>query len=238
MSALRERETRRLEAMDDPACDLRLLENTYRQFRTVNRALAGWRGIYLRRIRPLLGADRTFRLLDIGSGGGDVARSLAGWARRDRLPLSVTAADPDPRAHAFAARTPDPDVELLSASTGELVEAGARFDLAVSNHVLHHLDELGPFLADSARLAPRALHNDIRRSPVALGLYTVATRPVAARSFLYDDGRLSIRRSYTAAELVAAAPPGWRVERAAPFRLLLSRGLDGAPADTPGEGSA
>ncbi len=225
MTALRERETLEREWMDDPACDLSLLESTYRQFRVVNRVLAGWGRIYRRRIRPLLSARAPFRLLDIGSGGGDVARALAGWARRDGLRLEVTAIDPDARAHAFASRTPDPDVVLRAASTAELVGAGERFDLAVSNHVLHHLDELAPFLADSARLAPRALHNDIRRSSTALALYTLATRPVARRSFLYDDGRLSIRRSYTAAELAEAAPAGWHVETATPFRLLLVRGL-------------
>ena len=229
MTALRERETEAREWMDDPACDLRLLENTYRQFRVVNRALAGWGGIYRRRIRPLLSAERPFRLLDIGSGGGDVARALAGWARRDGVRLEVTATDPDPRAHDFASRTPDPDVVLLAESTSELVARGERFDLAVSNHVLHHLDdELPGFLADSEALAPRALHNDIRRSRAALALYTIATRPIASRSFLYDDGRLSIRRSYTADELRAVAPGGWRVEPAEPFRLLLLRGMGDA----------
>lgn len=226
MSALRERETEAREWMDDPACDLELLESTYRQFRVVNRALAGWRGLYVRRIRPLLGYEPPFRLLDIGSGGGDVARALARWARGDGVRLEITAIDPDPRAHSFASRTPDPDVELRAESTGGLLARGERFDLAISNHVLHHLDEALPtFLADSAALAPRVLHNDIRRSGTALALYTVATRPLAKRSFLYDDGRLSIRRSYTADELRALVPDGWRVETAAPFRLLLTRGM-------------
>ncbi|PZQ92142.1 MAG: methyltransferase [Leifsonia xyli] len=211
--------------MDDPGCDLRLLENTYRLFPRVNRAFSGWQRIYLRRIRPLLDPVRPFRLLDVGSGGGDVARALAGWARRDGVRLEVTATDPDPRAHAYAQRTPDPDVVLLSASTAELLAAGARYDLAVSNHVLHHLDELAGFLGDCAALAPRGLHNDIRRSGTALALYSVVTRPLASRSFLYDDGRLSIRRSYTAEELRRAVPATWRVEPARPFRLLVTRGM-------------
>jgi hypothetical protein len=51
------------------------------------------------------------------------------------------------------------------------------------------------------------------------------TWPAARRSFLYADGRLSIRRSYTVDELRAAAPAGWQVEAARPFRVLLTRGL-------------
>lgn len=230
MSGLRVRETALLEEMDDPACDPVKLDATYRQFRVVNRVVSGWRGLYRSRIRPLLSAERELRLLDIGSGGGDIARSLADWARRDGLRVRVVAADPDARAHAFATRAPHPGVEFRRASAAELADAGERFDLVVSNHVLHHLDDLHAFLAECAPLAPRALHGDIRRSPLALALYTAGTLPVAGRSFLYVDGRRSIRRSYTLEELRRAAPSGWRAETVAPFRVLLSRGFDGVGA--------
>jgi 2-polyprenyl-3-methyl-5-hydroxy-6-metoxy-1,4-benzoquinol methylase len=164
-------------------------------------------------------------LLDLGSGGGDIARSLAGWARRDGLALEVTAADPDERAYAFASAVPHPGVELRRAWASELADAGERFDLVVSNHVLHHLDDVRGFLAESARLAPRALHSDLRRSTLAFALYSAVTWPTARRSFLFTDGRLSIRRSYTPDELQALAPEGWRAESARPFRVLLSRGM-------------
>ncbi|MGN6272471.1 MAG: methyltransferase domain-containing protein [Protaetiibacter sp.] len=225
MTGLRERETRLLELMDDPACDPERLATTYRLFGPVNRAVSGWRGLYATRIRPLLDATRPFRLLDLGSGGGDIARSLAEWARRDGLALDVVAADPDERAFAFAQRVPHPGVELRRAWASELADAGERFDLVVSNHVLHHLDDVPGFLAESERLAPRALHSDLRRSALAYGLYTAVTWPTARRSFLFTDGRLSIRRSYTVAELEALAPAGWHAEAARPFRVLLTRGL-------------
>jgi 2-polyprenyl-3-methyl-5-hydroxy-6-metoxy-1,4-benzoquinol methylase len=225
---LRVRETQLLELMDDPDCDLQRLENTYRLFGPVNRVGSGWRGLYRDRIRPLLRAAADgipFRLLDLGSGGGDIARSLAGWARHDGLPLAVIAADPDERAHAFASAVPHPGVEVRRAWASELVAAGERFDLVVSNHVLHHLDDVPGFLAESARLAPRALYSDLRRSALAFALYSAVTWPMARRSFIFSDGRLSIRRSYTAEELQALAPTGWRAEAVRPFRVVLSRGM-------------
>jgi 2-polyprenyl-3-methyl-5-hydroxy-6-metoxy-1,4-benzoquinol methylase len=78
--ASRDREVREL--MDDPDADLAALRRTYRQFRLVNRLVAGWGRLYGRDIRPLLSTDREATLLDIGSGGGDVARAMArppGW---------------------------------------------------------------------------------------------------------------------------------------------------------------
>lgn len=225
---LRHREVSAQELMDDPDCDRALLDATYARFGTVNRLVSGWRGLYRSRVRPLLGSDAPFRLLDIGSGGGDVARALAGWAHEDGLRLSITAVDPDERASAFATLTPTPaGVEFRRASSADLVAEGARFDLVTSNHVLHHLSpqDLDALLRDSESLAPRALHNDIERSRLAYTAYLLATRPIAAGSFIHYDGSLSVRRSFTAAELRAVAPEeGWRVERAAPYRLLLTRG--------------
>ena len=64
---------------------------------------------------------------------------------------------------------------------------GARFDIVVSNHVLHHLTagQLSGLAADSAALASRvALHSDIARGRTAYGAYAVAITPFAPGSFL------------------------------------------------------
>lgn len=211
--------------MDDPDCDLDRLERTYAQFRLVNTVISRWRRIYRQQIRPLLPRDRAATLLDLGSGGGDIARALARWAARDGLALEVTAADPDPRAYAFAsALAPVPRVEFRLTSSADLVAAGERFDMVVSNHLLHHLDEpsLAAVLADSAQLAYRlVVHSDLERSRVAYLAFGVASRALGRRSFIREDGLLSLRRSYRAAELAAAAQEPWRVERQFPARLLL-----------------
>ena len=164
-------------------------------------------------------------LLDIGSGGGDVARALARWAARDGLRLTVTAIDPDARAHAFASGEPPlPGLEFRRASSGDLVGAGERFDTVLSNHVLHHLSagELGGLLVDSERLSRvLVLHGDIERAPLAYLGFGLGTWPFFRRSFIRADGLTSIRRSFTRAELAASVPPGWTVHREVPYRLML-----------------
>ncbi|ALD12742.1 class I SAM-dependent methyltransferase [Clavibacter capsici] len=223
---LSRRDAELTELMDDPDCDPEALERTYARFGLVNRVVAGWRGVYRSRIRPLLAADRGTTLLDIGSGGGDVPLALARWARRDGLRLAVTGIDPDPRAAAFARSRPaDPDVRFVAASSADLVADGRRFDLVTSNHVLHHLDDAAfdALLADSAALAPRAIHSDIARSRFAYAAYGPLSRLVARGSFVHVDGLRSIRRSWTPVELALRAPAGWRVEGALPARVLLVR---------------
>lgn len=233
-AALAQRETSALELMDDPHCDPVLLARTYAQFRVVNRLVSGWRRLYVHLLRPVLATSARPTLLDVGFGGGDVPRSLLGWARRDGIDLQVTAVDPDPRAAAYVAGSGagrDGGIEFRPAGSADLVAEGRRFDVVVSNHLLHHLepDALQRVLADSEQLALRlALHNDLRRSALAHRAYGLVTRPLARTSFLHDDGLLSIRRSYRPHELVDVRP-GWTVRAAAPFRLLLQHEPAGRP---------
>lgn len=221
---LRRRDLLAREQMDDPDCDLRRLERTYAQFRIVNRLVSGWRLTYRNLLRPVLRRGAPTTLLDIGSGGGDLARALARWAAADGYDLRVTAADPDERAHSWATRAPAvPGVEYERALSADLVAAGRSFDLVISNHLLHHLEPeaFRAVLDDSRQLARiRVVHSDIRRSSAAYLLFSAGTWPFFPGSFIRADGLTSIRRSFTTTELRAAAP-GWQIQRQRPWRNLV-----------------
>ena len=242
LPTLRDRAVDAVEIMDGPDCDPDTLRRTYADFRLVNAVVSGLRHTYRRDIRPRLSATRPHALLDIGSGGGDVARSLARWAARDGLRLTVTAIDPDARAHAFATGQPPlPGLEFRRAHSGDLVAAGQRYDTVMSNHVLHHLGaaELGALLADSERLSRGlVLHGDIERAPLAYAGFGLGTWPFFRGSYIRADGLTSIRRSFTFAELTNAAPPGWTVRRERPYRLVLRWSAPGADAPSRSGGPA
>ena len=230
------------EVMDSPDCDAERLRNTYSYFRYVNAVLSGWRLTYRRDIRPALSPDRQSTLLDIGTGGGDVARSLSRWARRDRLRLGITAIDPDARAHEFTASQPAlPGLTFRTELSSDLVARGERFDFVISNHVLHHLsaEQLGALLVDSERLCrQQVLHSDIERSLWGYVGFGLGTWPLFRDSYIREDGLTSIRRSFTAGELRAGLrflegvgdagdlegvgdARGWYVTREVPSRLML-----------------
>ncbi|MDY0908266.1 methyltransferase domain-containing protein [Microbacterium sp. CFBP9034] len=216
------------ELMDDPACDPVRLRATLRRFGTINRLVSGWGTVYRTRLRPALAAlDRPARVLDLGSGGGDLVRRLAGWAARDGLDVEWTGADPDPRAHEVAeSYHAPPTVEFRCTDAAALLAEGAEFDAVLSNHVLHHLGVTTATFLEESQLLSRGLvlHGDIARSRLAYGLYAVGITPFAPGTFLRTDGLRSIRRSFTRQELQTAldreAPAAWTVEAPVPFRLL------------------
>ncbi|MCG7418010.1 methyltransferase domain-containing protein [Microbacterium sp. ACRRU] len=231
---LAHRDTGLTELMDDPACDPGMLAATYRRFDVVNRAVSAWGAVYRTRLRPRLRAlDRPARVLDLGCGGGDVVVRLATLAARDGLSVEWVGADPDPRALVSARERERPGVRFVSRGSSELLAAGERFDIVLSNHVLHHLDpdQLRAFADDSRALARSAvLHADIARGRLAYALYAVGITPLASGTFLRTDGLRSIRRSYRADELASALGAPWRVETPAPFRVLaLAPGTADAP---------
>ena len=225
LPSLAERAVDATEQMDSPDADPRKLERTYARFWLVNAVVSGWRRNYVRYLRPLFRESGGGSLLDIGSGGGDVPRCIARWARRDGFALEITAIDPDPRAHAFASALPPLEgLTFRQAFSSDLVAEGRSYDVVVSNHMLHHLNpkELQSLLSDSEKLAHQmSLHSDIERSPWAYALFSVGTWPFFPGSFIRRDGLTSIRRSFTAAELVQVTPPDWQGLQHRPWQNLL-----------------
>lgn len=229
---LRER-SRLPELMDDPAVDPAKLKRTIAQFDRLNRSFSAYRWILEREVLALMvDPGREYRLLDIGSGGGDIARWLAGQARRRGLKLAVTCIDQDERIVPWAAEACRgyPEIRVVRGDAHALPDLDG-YDFMTTNHVMHHLtrSELLRLVAMAqAKSRINFVFNDLARSFWAYVGYTVYTGLSVRPSLAFYDGRLSIRRGFTAAELaeVAAAAgcgPELAVKRASPARLYLTR---------------
>ncbi len=192
------------ELMDLPDSDPRRLERTLRQIVLVNRLLTGYRKLLERTILEDLRQHPgrpPYTLLDVGSGGGDIAA----WLARRQPDLKIVCLDRDPRAVAFARRrcAALPAIELRLGSVCEL-EAMERFDYVLAHDILHHLpeEEIAPAVQAMLRRARRLLvASDLLRSRQSFLIFSLFAAVFLHRSFAIADGRLSIRKGFLPEEL-------------------------------------
>ncbi len=216
------------ELMDDAEADLGTLLKTVRQFSLVNSLIGGTARRFEGHFFPLMTEDREYRIVDVGSGGCDIAVAIAKAARRRGIRLAIVAVDRDERILSLArANTAAfPEIEARVGRIGDLASLRP-FDVVICNHLLHHLrrEEIGDFLVEAAHNARLGLlFDDLLRSPWSWLGFTIFASVFARGSFVLDDGRLSILRGFRPEELEALADENGlgaevRVFEAAPGRV-------------------
>ena len=217
-----------LDRTDNPAGEV---EKALRDIAWVNRRLRGAQAL-LRGIDPFLPSGpegSVLEILDVGTGGGDLAAAMVNHGRSRGLPVRVTAIDRDPAAVALAARAAPEGVRVLQADAFSLSFPEKSFDLVTASLFLHHFphSEAGALLSSFRRLARRAVViNELRRHRVPWVFIAVASRVTRRSPMFIHDAPLSVLRGFTERELRAlaseAGAPDAPVVRLWPYRLLLT----------------
>lgn len=240
-SLLRQRQADLVERMDAEDANPNELEQTYADFYVLNRLISQWNRVYAKYIRPQAKETqrqgRVFTIIDVGCGGGDIAFFIYKWLKQDGINAHITGVDIDERAIAWAKAN---RIILASSehinqhnstglffecvSTSDLLRRNRKVDLVINNHVLHHIPlvEINHFLNECAALGTRVICNDLERSSLAYTLFSICFPLRYRSSFIYEDGRISLKKSFRKNELKALSPTGWRVQKLFPFRLLLT----------------
>jgi 2-polyprenyl-3-methyl-5-hydroxy-6-metoxy-1,4-benzoquinol methylase len=176
------------------------------------------------------------RILDVGSGGGDVLRRIARWAHRRQIRVQLTGMDLNPHATRTAQELSanDPRAQNIQWLTGDVFThpAAQHCDVVLSSLVTHHMrdPEIVEFLRwqeSTARLG--WFINDLVRSQKAYRFFSLASRLLRLHPFVQYDGLVSIRRALREPDwqrlLTQANLPAQnvRLARSAPGRLCLAR---------------
>jgi len=215
------------EWMDDPGLEPGLHEAALVGLARLNRVSRVAEALW-RELRPAVRRRGGGRLLDVASGGGDVALALWRAARRERLPLSVAGCDVSPRAVAHArtrAAAAGADVAFLEADALQALPAD--FDFYTCSLFLHHLadEEIIALLRAMGR--GRALVvSDLVRGPLGHAAAWLGARILTRSPVVRADAPLSVRNALTPGELRALAEraglPGAHVHGCWPFRMVLT----------------
>jgi 2-polyprenyl-3-methyl-5-hydroxy-6-metoxy-1,4-benzoquinol methylase len=218
------------EIMDRLDADPKRLERTIEQFDLLNRLFSSAVPLFKKYVLPELLKDRArvWTFLDFGSGGGDIDRALVRLCRKKGLKVKITALDLDPRVLPWAQDLcrDYPEITPVTGSVFDMDQLGD-FDFVLSNHTLHHFTY--PQVRQAVDLCLvhgryGFLLNDLRRSFWAYVGYTIFTGLFIRGSLAFYDGRLSIRRGFTDAEMAAVLEGTTRpvkIGRTSPARIFL-----------------
>jgi 2-polyprenyl-3-methyl-5-hydroxy-6-metoxy-1,4-benzoquinol methylase len=217
------------ELMDDPALDAATYTRVLHDLAQVNTVTLARRPT-LAFLQRAVGKRRSFRLLDVGFGDGDMLRAVARWAAKRAIEVELVGIDLNPRSVAAAREATQESVQI-DYRGGDYAElAGQGWDCVVSSLVAHHMtrDQLVAFLRFmEAEARAGWFVNDLHRHGLAYSGWPVLAGLMRWHPIVRHDGHLSIARSYRPGEwaplLAAAGVSEARVFRAFPFRLCLER---------------
>jgi 2-polyprenyl-3-methyl-5-hydroxy-6-metoxy-1,4-benzoquinol methylase len=176
--------------------------------------------------------SRSFSLLDVGCGHGDLLRRIHRWALRQGIDARLEGIDRNPWS-IRAAQAATPAEAGLIWRSGDVFgfHPEAPFDFIVSSQFTHHLtdEEVVAFLRWQEAHATRGWFvADLRRHWFAYYGFPLLAHLARWHRFVRTDGQISIARSFTPGEwrtLLATAgiAEDVAVTRHLPLRLCVAR---------------
>ena len=133
---------RELPELMDGDCSYEDFRDCLRSLETVNRWLLGYRPTLAWLDRLPLGLRDPVHIVDVGSGGGDLLRQIARWARRRGIAVQLTGIDLNPYAAPAAAES-TPKKLGIEWVNGDALEYRPKkpVDIVVSSLLAHHLED-------------------------------------------------------------------------------------------------
>ena len=209
MTFARQREP---EWMDDPNLDEDLHRHALAGLQRINAWSRSGTAIW-KAIEPLIrsNSQAELRVLDLATGGGDVALSVASAARRRGLKIQVTGCDFSPVAIAEARRRAkrqgERSVDFFELNVLE-EDLPRGYDVVMCSLFLHHLEE-AQVVELLRRMGQAAgsfvLIDDLCRSRLGYWLAWFGCRLLTRSPVVHKDGPLSVSGAFTPEEVMRMA---------------------------------
>lgn len=193
--------------MDDFSMKGELLRDTLDKLGSINKWLGGNR-ITLNGIAQLLkgqAKDRTYTIVDLGCGHGDILRLVADFGRTTGYKFKLIGIDANQDAIDYAKELSVNYPELSYKNVDIFSEAFQKidFDIALTTLFLHHFkdDDIASLLQSLSNKATLGVVvNDLQRSSMAYGLFKLLGVTIS-NQMIKQDGLTSILRSFKREDL-------------------------------------
>jgi 2-polyprenyl-3-methyl-5-hydroxy-6-metoxy-1,4-benzoquinol methylase len=229
---------RDLPELMDGDCSYEDFRGCLRSLEQINRWLLGYRPTlaWLKQLPHALpdnGLRDPVHIVDVGSGGGDLLRQIAGWARRRGIAAQLTGIDLNPYAARAAAESTPKELGIAWVTGNALAYRPEKpVDIVVSSLMTHHLEdeEIVALLRwMEATTQVGWFISDLERSERSSRMFGWLEKVVGWHRFVRHDAPVSFRRAFREQDwvrlLTAAEVPRETVtvEHRRPGRLCVGR---------------
>lgn len=214
-----------LELMDRPQPVTPELEECLRNLVSLNRVFGSHR-LIRKFLAQWLVSDRTYRVLDLCTGAGDIPRLIVDWARQSGVSLRIDAVDASDSTLEIARRGAEayPEIQFLKGDALKW-ETRETYDLVTCSLALHHFSDRDAvaLLRRCRTLSNRfVLVSDLERSGWGAAGVRLLTTFFYRQPMTRTDANMSIHRAFSFPEMRALAEAaGW--ESFGHMRFLFCR---------------
>lgn len=190
--------------LEEDLLNLVALNRHFGSHRILRRFLAAW-----------FESDRTYRVLDLATGAGDLPRIMVDWARSRRISLQVDAVDANPATLEIATKhsAAYPEIRFIRGDALTYDNRGT-YDLVCCSLALHHFSEENAtlLLKRCRQLSHRfVLVTDLERGEMTTAGVWFLTQFIFTAPMTRHDGRVSAQRAFSFAEMrLLAETAGWK----------------------------
>lgn len=178
---------------------------------------------------------KEFSVLDVGAGSGELLRTIAEFARKQKRKAYLYGLELNAVSTAAILRESKnyEEISAVRANALNLPFADNSFDYAICSLFTHHFtdENVVKILSEMNRVSRRNIFIiDLHRHRAAYVLYKIFCTAFRISPLVREDGSLSVLRSFKVEELEKlgkkAQLENFKVERHFPFRLVLESKTD------------
>lgn len=192
------------EKMDQPDVAEHETQQALRELEVINKLLGGYH-VILNALEKIKWENRTYTIVDLGCGGGDMLRAIADWAKKINRKVVLIGVDWNPVMTKYgqdnSKKYPNITFKTMNVYDDELMKLNA--DITMNSLFCHHFDndDLVTLVKRMHQLASQnVVINDLHRNWFAYYSIKVITSIFSKTYLVKYDAPLSVARSLSRKE--------------------------------------
>ncbi|MBL0202648.1 MAG: methyltransferase domain-containing protein [Chitinophagaceae bacterium] len=219
------------EKLDDLTLHGEPLHKALQSLEWVNRWFGNHRSVVKAILRVTGKEKKTWHIIDLGCGGGDLALAVAKSLSRHKIECTITGIDGNANTLAYAEKkcAAFNEISFLQADILDNQFTIQPCDILISSHFIYHFsaDVLVDFLRNNLPAVSTAIiFSELKRNRFAMRLFKFCSFLLPISKLAKEDGLLAIKRSFSEKEWLAilqqAGIGTYSLQSVPLFRILLT----------------